>query len=54
MATVPGGVYADLKDEQSDAAKAKWQRTYMKGHDSMGNAFAGHQTKIQMKDFKRS
>jgi len=26
----------------------------MKGHDSMGNAFAGHQTKIQMKDFKRS
>lgn len=45
---------ADLKDADSDAAKAKWQRTYMKGQDSMGNAFAGHQTKIQMKNFRRA
>lgn len=44
----------DLKDAESDAAKAKWQRTYMKGEDQMGNTFAGHQTKIQMKDFRRS
>ena len=44
----------DLKDAESDATKAKWQRTYMKGQDQMGNTFAGHQTKIQMKDFRRS
>ena len=44
----------DLKDPKSDAAKAKWQRTYMKGQNQMGNTFAGHQTKIQMKDFRRT
>ena len=44
----------DLKDAKSDAAKAKWQRTYMKGQNQTGNAFAGHQTKIQMKDFRRT
>jgi hypothetical protein len=44
----------DLKDAKSDAAKAKWQRTYMKGQNQTGNTFAGHQTKIQMKDFRRT
>ncbi len=42
-----------LKDSASGAAKEKWQRSYMKGHDQQGNTFAGHETKIQMKDFKR-
>jgi hypothetical protein len=44
----------DLKDADSDAAKEKWQRTYMKGEHQAGNAFAGHETKVQMRDFKRS
>lgn len=43
---------ADLKDADSAAAKSGWQRTYMKGQDQLGNTFAGHQTKVQMKDFK--
>ena len=42
----------ELKDASTDAAKAGWQRTYMKGEDQLGNAFAGHQTKIRMRDFK--
>ena len=42
-----------LKVEGSDAQKKGWQRTYMKGEDQAGNTFAGHQTKIQMRDFKR-
>ena len=41
-----------LKEEGSDAQKRGWQRTYMKGQDQAGNVFAGHETKIQMKDFK--
>ena len=44
----------DLKDANSDASKAKWQRTYLKGQNQTGNTFAGHQTKIQMKDFRRT
>ena len=44
----------ELKDSESDAAKAKWQRSYVKGQDQTGNAFVGHQTKIKMKDFRRS
>jgi hypothetical protein len=43
----------DLKDADSAAAKEKWQRSYMKGEDQYGNTFAGHQTKMHMKDFKR-
>lgn len=43
----------DLKDADSDAAKEKWQRSYMKGESQAGNSFAGHETKIQMADFKR-
>ncbi len=43
----------ELKESASDAAKKGWQRTYMKGEDQMGNTFAGHQTKVQMRDFKR-
>lgn len=43
----------DLKDSESDARKEKWQRTYMKGEDQYGNAFAGHQTKMQTKGFQR-
>ncbi len=42
-----------LKEAESDATKEKWQRTYMKGQDQQGNTFAGHETKIQMKDFER-
>ena len=43
----------ELKKEGSDAWNEGWQRTYMRGQDQAGNTFAGHQTKIQMKDFKR-
>lgn len=43
----------DLKKTGSDAQKKGWQRTYMKGQDQSGNLFAGHETKIQMKEFKR-
>jgi hypothetical protein len=43
----------DLDKPDSDAVKEKWQRTYMKGENTSGDSFAGHQTKIQMKDFKR-
>lgn len=42
-----------LKVEGSDAAKKGWQRTYMKGQDQVGQTFAGHQTKIQMRGFTR-
>ena len=42
-----------LKVEGSDAQKQGWQRTYMKGEDQKGGTFAGHQTKVQMRDFKR-
>jgi hypothetical protein len=43
----------ELKVAGSDAAKKGWQRSYMKGEDSAGNTFAGHETKIQMKEFRR-
>jgi len=43
----------ELKVKGSDAANKGWQRTYMKGQNQTGNTFAGHQTKIQMKNFKR-
>ncbi|MCH8335921.1 MAG: hypothetical protein IIC61_08540 [Proteobacteria bacterium] len=43
-----------LKEAGSDAAREKWQRDYMKGQDQKGNTFAGHETKIQVKDFKRT
>jgi len=43
----------DLKREGSEAQKKGWQRTYMKGEDPSGQAFAGHETKIQLKDFRR-
>lgn len=43
----------ELKVADSEAAKEGWQRTYMKGQDQEGSTFAGHQTKIQMKDFRR-
>ena len=42
-----------LQKEGSEAQKAGWQRTYMKGQDQAGKTFAGHETKIQMKAFKR-
>jgi hypothetical protein len=41
----------DLKDPDSDATKEGWQRTYMKGEDQFGKAFAGHQTKVRTRDF---
>ena len=42
-----------LQVEGSVAANEGWQRTYMKGENQAGNTFAGHQTKIQMKEFPR-
>ena len=42
-----------LKEQGSEARKEGWQRTYMKGQDAKGNTFAGHQTKVLMKDFRR-
>ena len=44
---------ADLKDPTSDAVKEGWQKTYMKGEDQFGKAFAGHQTKVRTRDFSR-
>ena len=41
-----------VKDAGTEAAKSGWQRTYMKGQDQMGNVFAGHQTKIRIRDFE--
>ena len=43
----------ELKVAGSEAAKKGWQRSYMKGEDTTGTTFAGHETKIQMKDFRR-
>lgn len=43
---------AALKKEGSAARKQGWQRTYMKGEDQAGNVFAGHETKVQMREFK--
>ncbi len=43
----------ELKQSGSDAARKGWQRTYMKGEDQSGTAFAGHQTKLLIKDFER-
>jgi len=43
----------ELKQQGSDAEKLGWQRTYMKGQDLGGNTFAGHQTKVLMKEFRR-
>ena len=43
----------ELKETGSGAGKQCWQRTYMKGQDQSGNTFAGHETKVQMKDFRR-
>ena len=42
-----------LKEKGSSAQKEGWQRTYMKGQDQSGQTFAGHETKIQMKPFRR-
>ncbi len=41
-----------VKEAGTEAAKSGWQRTYMKGEDQMGNVFAGHQTKIRVRDFE--
>ena len=43
----------DLKKEGTEAHEAGWQRSYMKGEDQAGQVFAGHETKIRVKDFKR-
>ncbi len=43
----------ELQQTGTEANKQGWQRTYMKGQDQSGNTFAGHETKVQMKDFKR-
>lgn len=43
----------DLQESDSAAAREKWQRSYMKGQDQQGNTFAGHETKIQMKEFTK-
>ncbi|MEO1246776.1 MAG: DUF6065 family protein [Pseudomonadota bacterium] len=44
----------DLKKAGSEAAEEGWQRTYMKGEDRTGQTFAGHETKLRIRDFKRS
>ena len=44
----------DLKKPGSEAAEKGWQRTYMKGEDNVGQVFAGHETKLRIRDFKRS
>ena len=43
----------DLKKPDSEAVKEGWQKTYMKGEDQFGKAFAGHQTKVRTRDFSR-
>jgi Family of unknown function (DUF6065) len=43
----------ELKQKGSDAEKEGWQRTYMKGQDPSGNTFAGHQTKLMIREFSR-
>ena len=43
----------ELKKPGSAAEKEGWQRTYMKGEDQQGQTFAGHETKIRVKNFKR-
>jgi hypothetical protein len=44
---------AELKQQGSVAEQQGWQRTYMKGRNQAGDTFAGHQTKVQMKAFRR-
>jgi len=41
----------ELQQQDSAAAKEGWQRKYMKGQDQKDNVFAGHETKIRVKDF---
>jgi hypothetical protein len=43
----------ELQKPDSEARKEGWQRTYMKGEDQQGQAFAGHQTKVRTRDFER-
>lgn len=42
-----------LKEQGSAEQAQGWQRTYMKGQNQAGDTFAGHQTKVQMKPFRR-
>ena len=44
----------ELKEDGSAAQQKGWQRTYMKGQDQAGRTFAGHETKIQMRPFRRA
>ena len=44
---------ADLKKAGSEAAQKGWQRTYMKGEDTAGQTFAGHETKLRIREFRR-
>lgn len=41
----------DLADVSSAAAQQGWQRDYMLGRDSGGNAFVEHQTRLQVRPF---
>ena len=43
----------ELSEAESDAAREKWQRDYMKGQIQEGTSFAGHETKVQIKEFRR-
>ena len=43
----------ELQQPGSEAAKKGWQRTYMKGEDTSGDTFAGHETKLRIRDFER-
>ena len=43
----------ELKQPGSAAADKGWQRSYMKGEDNAGQVFAGHETKLKIRDFRR-
>ncbi len=43
----------ELQQSGSEAEKEGWQRTCMRGESQSGTTFAGHETKMQMKEFRR-
>jgi len=44
----------DLKETGSEASREKWQRSYMKGENPYGNAFAGHETRVRSRGFRKT
>lgn len=43
----------DLVEGDEEAREQGWQRTYMKGEDGAGQVFAGHETKLRIRDFRK-